>query len=61
MTRVAAILRFGFGSLLGVIGFGLMGVSVLPVRWGPLVLGVVMMLAGLLLAVGSISARDPRE
>ena len=61
MKRALTILRFGLGSLLGVIGFGLMGVSVLPMRGGLLALGVVMMLAGLLLAVGTISARGPRS
>lgn len=60
MSRGVAMLRFGVGSLLGVMGFGLMGDSVIPVRWGPLALGMGMMLFGLLLALGTISARRPR-
>lgn len=61
MSRRVAFLRFGVGSVLGVMGFGLIGESVLPIRWGSLALGVGMMLFGLLLAVGSISARKPRR
>lgn len=61
MKRYLGILRFVIGSVVGVTGFGLMGVSVLPFRWGPLILGVVMMGIGLLLAVGTVTAREPRH
>ncbi|NMP24933.1 hypothetical protein [Sulfobacillus harzensis] len=61
MKRRIGILRFILGSVMGVLGFGLMGVSVVPVRWGSLALGVVMMGLGLLLAVGTVTARSRRQ
>jgi hypothetical protein len=60
MTRRVGILRFALGSVMGVLGFGLMGVSVFPVRWRPLILGVILMGIGLFLAVGTMTARRPR-
>lgn len=60
MTRRVGILRFALGSVMGVLGFGLMGVSVFPLRWSPLILGVILMGIGLFLAVGTMTARRPR-
>ena len=60
MTRRVGILRFALGSVMGVLGFGLMGVSVFPVRWRPLILGVILMGIGIFLAVGTMTARRPR-
>lgn len=59
MKRRVGIFRFALGSVMGVLGFGLMGVSVIPVRWGSLALGIALMGLGLLLAVGTVTARRP--
>lgn len=62
MKRWLGVLRFGFGTTLGIIGFGLMGESLFPLRWGALAIGVLLLGIGLLLALGTISARPrPRQ
>lgn len=61
MKRRIGILRFVLGSVVGVFGFGLLGVSVIPIHWRPLILGLVLLGLGLLLAVGTVSVRGPQQ
>ncbi len=57
MKRRIGILRFVLGSVMGVFGLGLLGTAFFPIRWGALILGIVLLGLGLFLAVGTISTR----
>lgn len=53
--------RFLFGIVLGVLGFGTIGTSLFPVRWGNLGIGFVELVFGAFIALGVLVALRPRR
>jgi hypothetical protein len=53
------LLRLYIGSLIGILGLGLMGTSLFPLHWGSLLAGCFCLAAGLALTIGLMARRPP--
>lgn len=56
---LAVRLRFSVGLALGILGLGAMGESLFPLVWGSLAGGLLLLLAGLSISIGTIARREP--
>ncbi|MHB1954956.1 MAG: hypothetical protein ACYCOU_14565 [Sulfobacillus sp.] len=61
MKRWTGPARFAVGSAIGIGGLGLMGRSVFPWHANALITGVVMLLVGVFLALGTFTRRPKRK
>ncbi len=52
-------LRFSVGLALGILGFGAIGTSLFPLVWGSLLGGILLLLLGLFVSIGTIARRAP--
>lgn len=56
---LGARVRFSVGTALGILGLGAMGTSLFPVVWSALIGGLLLLLLGLAVSIGTIARRQP--